>query len=116
MTKIVTMTLSLIWLFTCNYYNRKLGFKSRRYQPLIIGTMPYVFLSIMFYGGFVTNDNQALIISLLGLIVVMFASFYSFIKIKKFYYPINGSLKAGNWIIFPGIVFLFYMVLLIIMI
>lgn len=106
------MTLSLIWLFTCTYYDRKLGFKSRKYQPLIIGTMSYVFLLIMFYGGFVTNDNQLLIISLLGLIVVVLASIYSYKKIKKLYYPINGSLKAGNWIIFPGILFIGYMILI----
>ncbi len=79
------------WLLICIYYNRKLGFQGRKNNPLIVGTMPYLFLAIMIYSGITLNDYKMLNVAILGVEVVIISTVYAIYKIKKFYFPVNGS-------------------------
>lgn len=109
---IIMLIIVVIWLIICDYYKEKFKFKGRRNNPFIIGSMPYVFLSIMLISGIKLNDYEMLLMALMGLIVVSIAATYAIHKIKKENYPLDGSLKVGKWIMFPGIVFLVFIFLL----
>lgn len=109
---IIMLIIVVIWLIICDYYKEKFKFKGRRNNPFIIGSMPYVFLSIMLISGIKLNDYEMLLMALMGLIVVSIATVYAMHKIKKENYPLDGSLKVGKWIMFPGIVFLVFIFLL----
>ena len=109
---IIMLIIVAVWLILCDCYKEKFKFKGRRNNPFIIGTMPYVFLSIMLISGITLNDYEMLLMALMGLIVVIIATAYAIHKIKKGNYPLDGSIKVGKWIMFPGIVFLIFIFLL----
>lgn len=109
---IIMTIVVMVWIIICDYYKKKFKFKGRRKNPFIIGSMPYVFLFIMFISGIKLNDYEMLLMALMGLIVVIIATVYAIEKIKKGHYPLDGSIILGKWIMLPGFVFLIYMLLL----
>ena len=102
---IIMLIIVAVWLILCDCYKEKFKFKGRRNNPFIIGTMPYVFLSIMLISGIKLNDYEMLLMALMGLIVVIIATAYAIHKIKKGTILLMALLKLVNGLCFLELYF-----------